>query len=466
MNANLVASPILLELHRALEKDPENASIHLDLSNVYLSLKDIDRAKQHLYQALRINPNYAEGYNNLGRLFYKQRLFKDAIPLFEKALRLYPTYFEAHYNLANSFVQLNNYDRALIHYQNAVSLRENHYDARHNLGMVLFEAERYSEAEIHLQMVWEATKYIASGLILGQIYLALGKVENAKKLYEWLIAKEHTLTEAHHNLGILFLWAHEYEKARKQFETVLRYDPSNETARHMALALKEENEDAAHQAPTQYVKDLFDQYADHYDHHVKEKLHYQAPFQLRNAIGKKFGEKLKAGRLLDLGCGTGLSGVYMRDLATDLVGIDISAKMIEKAQTLGAYDELHTIEILEYLKEAPSNPFNFIIASDVFVYCGDLAPIFAGVVKHLVWGGVFAFTTESLEMENLNVESTQTKILKNFKLQKTGRFAHSMDYILQLAKQHALQMEWEEKVVLRKNNEIDILGRLYILKRY
>lgn len=467
-NGKILPTWQLHKLEQALQKDPENAAIHLDLSNVYLSLAEFDKAKQHLYQALRLNPNYAEGYNNLGRLLYKQSLFSEAIPYFEKALRLHPEYFEAHYNLANSFSQLNNFNRALFHYQKAVALHPQHIDAQHNLGLVLFEAEKYNEAEGPLQIAWEASKQSASGLILGQTFLALGKIEQAKKLYESLLEKDDTLTEAHHNLGIIFLWAHEHEKALKQFEKVLSIDPSNETAKHMAHALK--GETPKEPPPTQYVKDLFDQYADHYDLHVKEKLHYQAPYLLRNAFGHCKGINLKTGRVLDLGCGTGLSGIYFRDLATELVGIDISPKMIEKSKVLGAYDELHTIEILEYLNNTVSSPFNFIIAADVLVYFGDLSALFKGVVRHLVWGGYFSFTIEMTEPDQMNSEmkhemKNETTDKQDFCLQTTGRFAHSAAYIQTLAKDNDMQIELMEKVILRKNAEVDISGGLYILKR-
>ena len=69
-------------------------------------------------------------------------------------------------------------------------------------------------------------------------------------------------------------------------------------------------------------------------------------------------------RVLDLGCGTGLSGVAFKPIARRLVGIDLSPKMLAKAQELAIYDAL-----AEGDAEAPpagaEGPFDLIVAGDV-----------------------------------------------------------------------------------------------------
>lgn len=453
-------------------RDLTPAAVHLNLSNQYLAVNNLNLAKQHLHQALRLNPHYAEGYNNLGRLLYKQRLFKDAIPHFEKALRLHPDYFEAHYNLAHALSQLNQFNQALYHYQAAVALQPEHAGARNNLGLIFFEAENYDQAKIHLEKAAELEPLeISCRLFLGQTYIALGKTQEAKNLYEFLLSKDNQLSEAHHNLAVLLLWEKDNLGALTHFKKALQYQPSNETAAHMVQALSGESQS---NAPTLgYVRDLFDQYADYYNPHVKEKLQYQAPYLLRDAIGRYLKEKLRAGRVLDLGCGTGLCGIYFRDLARELIGVDISPKMIEKAKKLiDAYDELIVQDILEYLGcstlEAggrgclhtsektidAEKQFNLILASDVLVYFGDLDSLFRGISRHLTLDGHFLFTTEILH-------SSQ----KQYLLQQTGRFAHHDNYIQTLSEQHAFNIVFSETVVLRKQEGCDINGMLYIVKK-
>src|SRR3546814_9485717 len=58
-------------------------------------------------------------------------------------------------------------------------------------------------------------------------------------------------------------------------------------------------------------------------------------------------------RILDLGCGTGLSGVPFRSYASRLDGIDLASGMIENAARRGSYDTLTQGEIHEGLDALP-----------------------------------------------------------------------------------------------------------------
>ena len=54
-------------------------------------------------------------------------------------------------------------------------------------------------------------------------------------------------------------------------------------------------------APTKYIADLFDQYAQFYNRHVKEKLQYKVPEILRKTVWEHLKYKLKTINILDLG---------------------------------------------------------------------------------------------------------------------------------------------------------------------
>jgi len=451
----------------------EEALKHLNLSNQCVSTNNLHEAQQHLYQALRINPHYPEAYNNLGRLLYKQKRFSEAIPLFEKALRLNPDYFEAHYNLANTFSQLNQFTRAQYYYQTAVSLHPEHADAHHNLGLIYFQAENYLQAKIHLEKACRLDpNHLSIRLFLGQTYLALGNTEKAKTLYQEILVKDELISEAHHNLAILYLSEKDNSNALEHFKRALHYEPSNETAAHMVRALS--GVTPSTETSQNYVRALFDQYADYYNAHMKEKLQYQAPYLLRDRLGSYLGGHLKPGRILDLGCGTGLCGIYFRDLARTLIGVDISPNMLEKAKQLkDAYDELILQEITEYLNtfvEATSveqtsveptsvestsqdKLFDLVIASDVLVYFGDLQTIFNGVARCLLPQAHFIFTIEVLN------DAIQT----NYKLQPTGRFAHSLPYIQMLGARCGFNIQLSEPIRLRHQADTDVLGQLFIM---
>lgn len=74
-------------------------------------------------------------------------------------------------------------------------------------------------------------------------------------------------------------------------------------------------------APREYVSKLYDGYADRFDRHLKV-LQYKTP-ELLNALVSKCvpGRSFTCG--LDLGCGTGLSGLSFRDKVETFHGVDL-----------------------------------------------------------------------------------------------------------------------------------------------
>lgn len=443
---------------KALTLNPKHVEQHINLGNIYLSMGKLEKAKQHLFEALKIDPHHAEGYNNLGRLLYLENLFDEAIPYFEKALRLNPNYWEAHYNLAHSLAQKNQFKAASVHYLEVLRLVPNHSVAHFNLGLIYFEEGRFEEAIKHLQQSLiretvdnEPENNTEALYYLAHAHLALGHITEAIEFLEQILKSPNIdkKGENHHNLAVLYLRQNNKPKALYHFEQALKYQPKNDTAKHMVMALKGSQSESG--APKQYIADLFDQYADYYDDHVKEKLQYKVPGLLRNAVGRCMKTHSSAGRVLDLGCGTGLCGITFRDLAAELIGVDISPKMAEKAEALGAYEQVVVSDIKDYLNDPKLQPFDLIIAGDVLVYTGDLGKIFEEVAQALLPKGRFAFT----------IEHTRDK---NYFLNATGRYAHSSDYIHQLAAANHFNIELEETIVLREHEGKAVDGRLFVLK--
>ena len=104
--------------------------------------------------------------------------------------------------------------------------------------------------------------------------------------------------------------------------------------------------------PAGYVRALFDQYARHYDLSLLEGLDYRGPQLLFDAVMAAcdaLGRDPWFDRALDLGCGTGLAGAVFAPRVDSLVGVDLSAAMIEQARRTGRYNQLHVADVLEFL---------------------------------------------------------------------------------------------------------------------
>jgi predicted TPR repeat methyltransferase len=146
-----------------------------------------------------------------------------------------------------------------------------------------------------------------------------------------------------------------------------------------------------------YVRRLFDQYSGRYDVSLTERLNYRGPTLLREAVQAvtaPAGGTKHFASALDLGCGTGLGGAAFRPFVDQLVGVDLSPAMIDKARGKCLYDRLTCADIETYLSDE-TRPYQLVIAADVLVYVNDIAPIVAGASRVLTPDGLLAFTVET-----------------------------------------------------------------------
>jgi trans-aconitate methyltransferase len=108
------------------------------------------------------------------------------------------------------------------------------------------------------------------------------------------------------------------------------------------------------------------------------------------------------GQGIDLGCGSGVLGLALRErgLRRPLDGIDLSPVMLELARGTGAYRKLHRANLLlPGEAPAPADPYDFVVTIGLI---GDYVPAYLALpyaVSLLAPGGVLAFAVESRSTE-------------------------------------------------------------------
>lgn len=403
-----------LSYRRALELDPKNCDAHANLAIVLRDLRKPDLAIEFCQKAIELNPKIPQPYNTLGNLLCEQMAWEDAEVVYKKALEIQP-FPEAFNNLGNVLKDLGKLDEAVFSYQNAVSLNPNYAEAFNNLGNVL---------------------------------KLLNQLEEAKEAYDKAVEIWPEFSEAHYNLGILFKESEHWAAAEKEYRLAAELDPSNHSAKHMLSALSGKSVDAA---PLEYVEGLFDRFAATFDEELINKLSYGTPDLLKDLIMKETQDEFKCQNVVDLGCGTGLSGKAIRGLSQQLTGIDASKKMLAVAGKKKVYDKLWQGEICEALSTIKET-FDLFFAADVFVYIGNLEQVFSVVKKHARKEALFVFSTESHSED------------EDFDLRVTGRFAHSVDYVKKVAQKTGFMVERVESANIRKDKGKWIKGDLFVLK--
>lgn len=194
---------------------------------------------------------------------------------------------------------------------------------------------------------------------------------------------------------------------------------------------------------------LFDDMAPRFDALLVDALEYRVPERLRAAIDAVAPDR-RFDAALDLGCGTGLTGVQLRPRVDVLDGVDLAPRMIEAARAKGVYDRLELAEVVEHLTETPVR-YDLIVATDVLIYIGDLAPLFTAVRAALAGGGLFACSIE--RHDGVDV-----------RLAPTGRYQHSRAYVLGLAADHELDVLAFEPSEIRLEAGRFVPGWLFVLQ--
>lgn len=135
---------------------------------------------------------------------------------------------------------------------------------------------------------------------------------------------------------------------------------------------------------------LYKDWADTYDEHMQEGLNYLSP----RAIADVFAEFVhdKTSEILDIGCGTGLTGAAVTAHGYQTVdGIDISPEMLAEADKKGLYRRLLHGDLTGPLEIASEN-YDAAISSGTFTHAHVGAGAFDEIFRVLKPGAVFACT--------------------------------------------------------------------------
>lgn len=183
--------------------------------------------------------------------------------------------------------------------------------------------------------------------------------------------------------------------------------------------------------PPAFVEMLFDQYAHRFETSLVDKLGYQGPRIIADALRKH----APVNRALDLGCGTGLMGPVLRPICRELAGVDLSQAMLDEAAEKGVYDRLDKSDIQTL--SVVEGQYDLIVAADVFIYIGALERVIGWCAASLTPGGTLVFTVELGEGRDVA-------------LQPSRRFTHSRGYIADLMQSAGFTADLRD-VVLRRD---------------
>jgi predicted TPR repeat methyltransferase len=434
-------------IREALQVDPGQARAHCNLGAALQDLGETQAALQSYETALGLDPHYTLAWDNRGNTLRRLGRLPEALDSYERALALRQDYPDAWCHRAMLLHDLGRFDVAAASAERALQTRPAWPEALLALGNALQGLERFEEAvaayDQALARAPRADIWCARGAALKKS----GALAASLDSYDCALALRPDYALAQHYRANVLRALGRKDDALAAYRQALDLGADATEIGFALAALGEGDLPAA--APPEYVKGLFDQYAGHFDQHLVDVLAYRTPALLEALLAPHLAAPVDAA--LDLGCGTGLCGPLLRPLARHLTGVDLSQRMLDKAAAPGVYDALACAEIVAYLGAAPER-WDLVLAADVFVYFGDLAPVFNQVRRVLRDGGLFAFSVEALDTGEPWV------------ITPSNRFAHALDYVQHVAAAAGFTLVETKDAALRREHGQDVAGHLVLLR--
>ena len=491
----------LSNFNKVLQLAPRVKEAHNEIACIYESMNNLDKAREYWNYAIKMDPNYPEAninlaysyhyddlekakheltrisdifsshplvWYNLGWILYNQNEFSKAYDFAKKSEQLAPDVdapkyliglillaqnkeveakeilllaeninsdnYDVKLCLADIFSRNCNFDEAENRYKRLIELNPNNFNLHNNYAEMLSRQKRLSEAlDEYRKAVIINPRSAEVCNNLGAILRDLKEYDEALGLFFNALSISPELSAISINLveTIILLSAEDEEKAKKIATNWHKSYPNNHFATHLNAAMQGDSIENNQI----FIEKLFDNFADNYEL-VMQNLDYSAPLAIRRIAGHL------EGHIADLGCGSGLIGVAIKEDWNTLIGVDISAPMLEIAKQKNVYTELIKSDILEFLKKRTD--FNWAIAADVLGYIGNLKEfIKLCSKKNLI------FTIEKLETAN------------DYQIQKNGRFKHNPNYVENLLKQNGFCDIYREDIILRTENKIPVEGCVF-----
>ena len=371
-----------------------------------------------------------------------------AIQAARRALQLAPDWFVAQIELGLLLAEQGPRDEAMKLARRALELQPQDANVRFGATRIATISGHMDQAlEWARQGVQDHPERLELRLFLGQTLVARRDYAEARTQFEFI--RQRLPSNADALLGLMacerIIGDPERCKALADAALALRPDDANvrfwrEVAHGRTPATK----------PAPLVTGLYDDYAPSYDMHMVRGLKYRVPERIAQLLKQAYPE-LRF-NLLDLGCGTGLVGLYLGPIQGYIIGVDLSPRMIEEAKRHNVYERFHTVNVLAAVADTPANHYEAITCADALCDIGDPAPVILNALRILKPGGYFIFSCE-----RANEDEADDLVLRP----DSTRYAHKLSAIKRLCESAGFtDIVVEELPALRVEDEQPVPGFL------
>lgn len=386
--------------------------------------------------------------------------FDTAIPLLAKAFAANDSDHEVADAMGSCLQNISHYDEAVLYHARALELNPTNADYAVRYGLAFAGSGEGEAAEQLFSFAIDLNpNCIDAYAYLGYVQQNQGRLDEARKTFETALERAPDHPNLNFVMGRLMQETGDKDAALKHYQvTQDKQGMEAPVAEFLSASIKGENPEAP---PEQFVRGLFDFFAPKFETSLLNDLRYRSPAVLRDLLLKPEVRKVRDitsahQRILDLGCGTGLMGVVIKEYAAKLAGVDLSHNMLIRANEKGIYDQTRRQDITAYVNEMPNDAFDLIVAADVLIYIGNLQPIFTALSQKMKPGSLLAFSCEKLPEDGAE---------QGYKLQSHVRYAQKDSYVRKLASDYGFEVLAMDESAIRQQAGKPVDGFHYVLAK-
>ncbi|MBI3479553.1 MAG: tetratricopeptide repeat protein [Nitrosomonadales bacterium] len=396
--------------------------------------KDFAAAESFYKRALRHDPMHLDANYLLGTLYAEQRDFAQALKYLRQAAEINPRSHMIQNNLGNIYQMSGQYDKAIACYQRALSVEPNMPEVQNNLGNIYKNQDMPAEAEAcYRRALLLRPDFVEVYCNLGGVLRSQKKFSEAIENYRKALDLSPAFKQAFEGLGICHAELGERDQAVASFNRYLELDPGDNSEVKLRLAQLKAG-DIPQIYPAAVMLSTYEKKAQNWDADIQRPgMEFLGPRHVREMLAELQLPQARQLDVLDIGCGTGICGEYLRGYAKHLEGVDLSPHMLAQAKKKGYYNKLECVDAVGYMQDCKRS-FDLIVASGVLILFGDLSPVFQAATRLLKPGGMFVFTLYRSESE---------AVMVRYNL----HFAHSAAYVQEAAESAGLQVVLLEQEV-------------------
>ncbi len=256
----------IAELKKALEQDPKNIQVYIDLARVHFLLNDkpaaeatlrqalsVDphalpallaladyydvvgqsaRAETHYQQAMEADPDNEAVYLHLASHYQRHAKPVDAEATLQKLVARKPQADTPLIHLGDYFTALGQPEKALVSYRRATEVVPSSSNARDKLIGHYLDTGKIAEAEPLVNALRDKDKHDLMGRFFdARLKLAHAKPDEALTLLQAVLKDSPQFAGAHHFLGIAYLQKQQLPQAKAAIADAVKFNPQLSDAR-------------------------------------------------------------------------------------------------------------------------------------------------------------------------------------------------------------------------------------------